>query len=486
MSGEPAGAPWRELVGVFVAAALVYLASPVRSSVSDSTYTLLLADRLLTHRSFDLREVTGRRAPPGRFPGVRRHDHPYQLAAWPADGRPPIRPGDRIRVYYFFPPGMPILSVPVAAAARLAGRPVVDPAAGGFLVERERRLQGWSAPIYAALFVAAAHAALRRGFGGSGAFGASGRRTALAATATLALASPLWTTVSRALWSHTGCLVLAGLALPLVVRLARGERAAGGDVAAGAGIGAALAAAYWARPVASILLATVGIWLLARHRRAAAGFALGAGLVLAAFLALNLATWKRPLPPYYEAGRIVGLPEPVALAGGLVSPSRGLLVFLPWLAVLVAAGVARWRRIEHRDLFVLGVGGTAALAAVVAAFPHWWGGYSYGPRLLTESVWFAVPIGVAVLPALEGDRRWRRALAAAALAGVAIHAGGALSRQGMLWNSLPRSVDEAPERIWDWRDPQWLAWANRVPRRNAPRRSAPPTATETPIEGDPR
>ena len=100
---------------------------------------------------------------------------------------------------------------------------------------------------------------------------------------------------------------------------------------------------------------------------------------------------------------------------------------------------------------------------------------------MTESIFFFVLCAVAVLPTLAGEssanRGWRRALVACAAAGVVIHAGGALSRQGMLWNALPRSVDEAPERIWDWSDPQWLAWANRAPRV--------PLAPLAPREGEP-
>jgi hypothetical protein len=155
------------------------------------------------------------------------------------------------------------------------------------------------------------------------------------------------------------------------------------------------------------------------------------------------------------------------VVGSLLAANRGLLVFLPVAAVLVAAALARRPPADDGGLARLALAGLGAHWLAVVSFRHWWGGYSYGPRLFTDALfWFAL-LAVAVLPRVAGaaGRSWRRSLVATAALGVAIHAGGALSQQGMLWNSRPVPVDRAPERIWDWRDPQWLAWANRAPRR---------------------
>jgi hypothetical protein len=38
-----------------------------------------------------------------------------------------------------------------------------------------------------------------------------------------------------------------------------------------------------------------------------------------------------------------------------------------------------------------------------------------------------------------------------------VHIGGVSSGRGMQWNVSPVSVDDAPERLWDWSDPQFLA-----------------------------
>jgi hypothetical protein len=452
----------REIAAVALTAAIVFLLSPVRE-LSDSLYTLLVSHQLWTHGTLDLRPVVGRRPSLDRFPGPRQWGYPAQMRVWREGGPGPIRKQDRWHLYYFFPVGTPLLAVPVAALADLAGQPVVDPSLGGYVLRRERRLQGWAAALFAAIFVASAHAALRR---------ALPRRPALAVTAALALATPVLSTASRALWSHTGCLLLAGLALPGIVRLARRE--ARHEALEGLTIGALLAGAYVCRPTAAIMLAVVGGWLALRHRRAAFGCAAGAGAVLAGFLALTRATWGTWLPPYYEGGRIERLPSPTALAGVLFSPSRGLFVFVPVLAVLIAAGIARWRALEQRDLFAVGAAGLALQTLALASFPHWWGGYAYGPRLYTEATFFMVLLALPVVAHVRADaapagRRWRGALAVLAVAGVGLHA-GALSIRASEWNSTPASIDEARERLWDWRDPQFLAWT----------RPRPPAAASAP------
>ena len=42
---------------------------------------------------------------------------------------------------------------------------------------------------------------------------------------------------------------------------------------------------------------------------------------------------------------------------------------------------------------------------------------------------------------------------------VAINARGALSWDTALWNPFPVNVDQRPERLWDWSEPQFLAGA---------------------------
>ena len=44
-----------------------------------------------------------------------------------------------------------------------------------------------------------------------------------------------------------------------------------------------------------------------------------------------------------------------------------------------------------------------------------------------------------------------------AVASVLINVHGAISGRAWLWNMFPVNVDQDPGRLWDWRDPQFLA-----------------------------
>jgi hypothetical protein len=86
---------------------------------------------------------------------------------------------------------------------------------------------------------------------------------------------------------------------------------------------------------------------------------------------------------------------------------------------------------------------------VVAAFPHWWGGHSYGPRLLVDTVPFFAGLAALGLAGARRARSWA-ALAAILLAlSLAIQAAGALSLAPHVWNLLPTDIDKTPARLWE-------------------------------------
>jgi hypothetical protein len=150
------------------------------------------------------------------------------------------------------------------------------------------------------------------------------------------------------------------------------------------------------------------------------------------------------------------------LAGILVSPSRGVLIFCP---IVGWAVVGAWRaRLDTGTLLRL----TLPVAAFIAAWSQytvWWGGHSYGPRYLSD---IAIPLGVllghGLLPLQRGWASVRTALAgwslAVQLVGVVCYPGGA-------WNSVPADVDRAHARLWDWRDSQIVRTARAGPYRKA-------------------
>jgi fibronectin type III domain protein len=162
-----------------------------------------------------------------------------------------------------------------------------------------------------------------------------------------------------------------------------------------------------------------------------------------------------------------------------VSPSHGLLVYSPMLAFAVAGilGKIRGRTFDRLDATLL----TCVVVHWIATAwvnPIWWGGDSYGPRLLADLLpfffYWLVP-AVRSLSELGGVRRTlaSAAVVAAAMMSVAAHAQGALNPKAMAWNYDPSPPDQDPEKLWDWRHAPFLAGVV-APRGAAPCTSAAP------------
>ena len=89
--------------------------------------------------------------------------------------------------------------------------------------------------------------------------------------------------------------------------------------------------------------------------------------------------------------------------------------------------------------------------AVIAKWPIWWGGYCWGPRLLTEIVPGLIVLMAIGTPALHG-RAPKTVLILAALYCVFIQALGVYCYPKGHWDHVPTSVNVRPDRLWDWRD----------------------------------
>ncbi len=369
----------------------------------------------------------------------------------------------RGRVLNTFPSGTAFVELPHAALGLLGSGGRVTPA----LVDR------WEKHAAALLTVAAAAllwAAARRW----------GEGAALGAAAVFALATPVPANAAQALWSFTGEIFCLALALFLVLR-ARPLPA---------WAGAAAGFAFACRPTALIGAAAIGAALLATDRRAAARYAAGLGVVVAAVVGVQLALYGHPLGAYgamNTAHRMFNADFAAGLAGVLASPSRGLLVFCPWV-LLLPLGLAR-REAGASGLFawtLAGLGSAAATVCLAASHVKWWGGWSLGPRLTTEAAPF---LALAAIPLFLSARRRLRAvfLALAAFAAVTqlllAYAPGA-------WDWDPLVLDPVgPRALWRWKDAQIAAaWGaplrvgDRLPR-STPGDADLPCSIDVPAEG---
>ncbi len=403
------------------------------SQVSDSRFTLLIAERLISERTYHLDAVPGVTADPVADLGLE------------------LLRNVNGHTYHYFPPGTPLLTVPLFGVGRLFGASVFDER-GVYDLGREIRLHRRIAPLLMAALVGVIFFTSRL---------ALDPRWSLVAAGSAAFGSQIWSTASRGLWSHSWGILLVGVAIFLLLRAESGARSSRPALVA-----SLLSWACFCRPLFAIPAAFVGMYLAIARRSELpvyAGVSVGWWLGFVAFSLHFFGSW---IPAYYQqAGKLGSSRFVEALAGNLVSPSRGLLVYTPLVWVCAFLVARFWRQIESRRLALLSLAILTAHLLAISSFGHWWGGWSYGSRLTTDLVpWFAL-LGIL------GLRGWRRhleseanaarspalrALAVAILAAsVLINANGALWSRALLWNAEPE-IDTHPERLWDWRQPQFL------------------------------
>lgn len=338
-------------------------------------------------------------------------------------------------IYNYFPLGPSLLVVPFLALVR----PLTSDA---------RHAENLAARLVAALCFGAALALLFL----------VARRFEGVTTRMAALLALVFGFCSSQFSAHVGQLSSHGTVVPLVLAA---FWALAGATPRAPGLAAALfVAAYVMRPTAGLLLPLAAAWLFVYRRPATLRFALVAAVCGVGVLGMNHLFYGHALPPYSSVERLelTGLLR--GAAGNLVSPSRGLVFYVPWFVFSLAGAVRAFRERDQDPFFRLLALVFAAHFAVVSSFPQWWGGWCYGPRFLAETM---PELTLLVIPALQGFEphasprlRRRRGIffALALYAGVVAVLG--ITRAAGDWNRRPVNVDQHPERLWAWSDPQIL------------------------------
>ena len=286
------------------------------------------------------------------------------------------------------------------------------------------------------------------------------RPLALGLAAWLA-AGMLVSSTSRALWSDSFALPLSFAGLYIFTRaVVPGRPMRHWTI----WLAAALSLAFMMKPLYAIPSAMLGLLVVLDPSiplRLKASFVATCAIGAALFSATSFLIYGGLLPPYFTPSRVEYF-EPSHLASVLFSPGRGLLWFTPSALLLCGAPFLVWR---DRRLFAAGVMAAAAVVTAIltlSKYNAWWGGYAYGPRLFQ----FALPAValLALIMAYAAGRLGRRAqlsilslFAVVAAWEAFVHVSGVISPLGWTWNVTPVTVDEAPQRLWDWSDPQFLA-----------------------------
>ncbi len=348
-----------------------------------------------------------------------------------------------------YPAWPSFLCAPVSVLTSALGLPVYDGVA--FHADRNALYQRILAATLAALTIVFFYAAAR---------------CAIAWPLAMALAAWLGagliaSSTSRALWSDTFALPLCFAGLYVFMRVIVARRATSYWPFL---LAALLSLAFMMKPLYAIPSAMLGLLVVLAPEiplRSKVSFAAACLAFAILFGATSFATYGALIPPYFSPTRVESF-DLSHILGVLFSPSRGLFWFMPSALLLFFTPFFVFR--DRRLLVASAIAVAAVTAAVlsISGSGMWWGGFSYGPRLFQAALPAVALLALITAHAAENSGRPARAALLSLFGVVAcweafVHIGGVSSPRGMQWNVSPVSVDDAPERLWDWSDPQFLA-----------------------------
>ena len=439
---------------LFWGAHTVYRGSTGTIQMCDSTYSLVTAEKLLAAGSLNLIDCVpidpaARQAMPGYRPD---HDMPYHFI------RHPLRPDTGVpqKVYYGYPLGSTVLSLPwVRHYVRDRGLTMIQPnGVPSYAIEGEVQLRVASrvAALTVVLFYVMCRSLCRPA-------------VAFLIAAGFAFASPVWSTLARALWSHTWMVFWLSAAVVLLLTARRvKEPSWRTDALLGLGLGTALFWMTFCRQHAVFSAAAIGLYLLIHHRLLLAFTIACGGAWAAGLVAFSTHVFGTTIPPsVYAASTIDGHDVLNRFGWLMVSPSRGLLVFCPYLLVVGAMLLGFRKHLTDAGVLLPVAVAVGAHTAVFSAYNGWHAGYSYGPRYFCDVLpWFVLGTAVAVRGLLNAPgMRWRKGAAIVALVmcfawGGFVHGRGANSHAAWMWNVRERVAGEEGS-VKEWRYPQFLA-----------------------------
>ncbi len=351
-------------------------------------------------------------------------------------------------IYSSYPAGMVQFALPVVALAHLAG---ADLSLRPVAVRLEKWTAAWVASWSIGLFLLIA-------------LHLTDRESALVAAGLLALASAMFSTAGQALWQHGGIIFWSLMLLLTEFRHRERPSRLGVGIA-----GLACASMLACRLSAVVFLVPFGVWVVLRAPRRALAMA---GIAAAAYLpwALTYASiYGTPFGPSTHQ-MAAGNWTPnllISLAGVLVSPARGVLVYQPWLLLGLATCIPWFHRQSVSSQEARGPAGWAWYCAtvivlqvlLVSAWCIWWGGHCWGSRLAADVIPLAALLCVRPVAVLWRTGSGRRLVIVLGVIGFLLHF-SAVHFFADSWNRAV-DIDNHTGQLWSWTSPPFLHWALR-------------------------
>ena len=423
----------------FILSLTVFLASPV-TQLEDSNYSMLLSESLLVNHVWSLNRYSIPQSKPFAQFGQRPRGAPSQIRTLHGS------------LYYNYPWGSSVLSIPFVALMNIWGVYPANPD-GSICQAGEIRIQRVLAALLMSVLCCISFRCARLFLP---------FRWSAVLTTGLGFGTQIWSTATRALWSHTWQILLLGCVV-YSLTLALSTLVPVRPIL----LATLLAWMYFVRPTSIIDIVTVTMFVALYFRPQLRTYSVVLAIWFGAYCVLSW-TVLRYLVTGYESMQIQYF-EPIRVnafaerfCAILFSPSRGLFIFVSTFGFTLYLTLRFWELLKLQPLVWLALASISGHVIVLSLFTYWWGGWSYGPRLLTDTVpWFFVISIFGCIPLRElglqrGTRRSYYTLIAIGLVmlllSMAINSRGALSWSTLYWNAQASQLD-----AWDWRHAQFLA-----------------------------
>lgn len=398
---------------ILFSAFLLICLGTVRSTSSDPRGALLVSESLLTHQTLALDHYG---------PSVLNQ---YSGVIFPKAGH----------FYYYFPIGTSLASIPFIAAARYLGLDVL---------EVEGSLQ---------IFIAACVGACTLFFLIKLAEYFLPSLSALLMACTFWFGSALVSTCGTALWSHNFAVLFALIAIYNIITKPM-------KTTTPMLLAFTLLFAYLCRPVLALLTpcALLFYWTYSRTKalQTAGFFAIG----LLCFMGFSWHAFHQILPDYYLPQRLSGHTFLTALYGNLLSPARGLFIYSPFILIAWLCYPLSLKTLPlKKSWWFIGLLWPLLHLITVSRFPHWWAGYAFGPRFMTDCLpgLFLLTLQTWPIKRPQGIHILSISLLIfSILFSIEINSHRALfNHYTAYWNTGP-NIDEHPKYLFDWKYPPFL------------------------------
>ena len=284
------------------------------------------------------------------------------------------------------------------------------------------------------------------------------------------LGSSVWSISSQALWQQTPYLFYLVLGAYFLFASISDRKSTA------AYCGMSLGMAVLCRPTGAVAVACVGVYFLSTCRTRFLYYALG-GLPLALALgAYNAHYFGSPFTfgqalageaiVQLKLGHGFGVWSlstwAEGLAGLLFSPSRGLVFFSPVMLFGFFGMFLTWRQRERFAGLIPLQTAMSIEFAISALWFDWWGGWTYGPRPVVDTMGF---LALSMAPVMDTLARapWRRRVMVALLIySAAIQFIGAWSYNLIGWNNKGGMNIDEPQyrhRLWSLSDNQIMYYS---------------------------